>query len=158
EAYAVRVFSASGVAFDTSIPLAVETPQPSVESGGSFALVGFLVGVVPVALGMLWLPALRASGPRGALFVLPLAGGVLRALGVDTLAEALDQSARLPETFGGPLLVGVGAFATVAVLAALSLRRRGPRGEGAWSVARLVALGIGLHNLGEGLAIGAAYA
>ncbi len=42
------------------------------------------------------------------------------------------------------------------------LRRRKQReaedGAGPWRLAFLVALGIGLHNLGEGLAIGSAYA
>ena len=40
---------------------AVETPEPSPGGFLGYALIGLLVGVVPIALGLLWLPSLRSS-------------------------------------------------------------------------------------------------
>jgi zinc transporter ZupT len=95
------------------------------------------------------------------LFLVALTTGILMVLGVDTLVEAFEQAARVPGPFQGVLLVGIGAPLTVGVLSAVSLRERSARrgaAPGPWTLAGLIALGIGLHNLGEGLAIGAAYA
>jgi zinc transporter ZupT len=86
------------------------------------------------------------------LFLLAFTAGVLAIVGVDTLAAALDQASRVPGFFQGPLLVAIGALTTALLLATVSAHKAtGLR------LAYLIALGIGLHNLGEGLAIGAAY-
>jgi zinc transporter ZupT len=79
---------------------------------------------------------------------------------LDTLAEALEQAAAVPGSFQGIGLVGIGAVGTFFLLDAIS--RRGAatgRSEASQrlSLAYMIAVGIGLHNLGEGLAIGAAY-
>jgi zinc transporter, ZIP family len=54
-------------------------------------------------------------------------------------------------------LVWMGAAAAYLVLAGVDARLGG-KGAVGYRAAFLVALGIGLHNLGEGLAIGSAYA
>ena len=62
--------------------------------------------------------------------------------------------------FGGAALVFLGAIGAYLALAGVDawLRSRRQSGESGYRAAFLVALGIGLHNLGEGLAIGSAYA
>ena len=152
EAYEVAFFTTNALVFRGSIPVAFATPQPTLATLGRFTLIGVYVGVLPIAIGLLSLPALRRAGSRGMLFLLAFTVGVLVVLGIDTLGEAVEQAARVPGAFQGPLLVGIGALGTVLVLTSV-----GARGEKGLRLAYLIALGIGLHNLGEGLAIGAAY-
>ncbi|HSJ55926.1 MAG TPA: ZIP family metal transporter, partial [Anaerolineae bacterium] len=74
--------------------------------------------------------------------------------------EALEQAARVPGAFQGIGLAGIGAVATFLLLAALGRRQAATARTDAThrlSLAAMIAVGIGLHNLGEGLAIGAAY-
>jgi zinc transporter ZupT len=95
------------------------------------------------------------------LFLLALTAGVLAVLGIDTLAEALEQGAALPGPFQGMVLVAMGALGAALGLAAITAAQQGVDRDSAGrrlSIAYGIALGIGLHNLGEGLAIGAAYA
>ena len=120
------------------------------------ALVGLFVGVVPVALGMLFYPALRGLGRRGLEFVLALTVGLLVFLLIDTLEEGLEIAAEAAAGFHGEPLVWLGALLTL--LALLVVGRRGGRRAGGLALAGFIALGIGLHNLGEGLAIGASFA
>jgi zinc transporter ZupT len=119
-------------------------------------MLGIYVGVIPVFLGLLWLPFLRAIGRRWIDFFLSLTLGLLVFLGVDAITEALDVSAALPGAFQGTGLVLLGALGTPLLIALVSRSRPGAATPIRVSV--LIALAIGLHNLGEGLAIGAAYA
>jgi ZIP family zinc transporter len=161
EAYHVAIFTENSIVFSGDIPVAFATPQPTLPMLGSFALIGLYVGVVPIALGLAWLPVLRQAGRRAVLFLTALTAGVLVILGVETLAEAVEQGQALPGSFQGQAVVGLGAVGMFLLLRAVS--RPGADGESRASERRfalsyLIALGIGLHNLGEGLAIGAAYA
>jgi zinc transporter ZupT len=57
-------------------------------------------------------------------------------------------------------LIGIGAVATFLLLEAISnsqVNASGDESQRRLSVAFIIAVGIGFHNLGEGLAIGAAY-
>ncbi|OGO28190.1 MAG: hypothetical protein A2Z16_08175 [Chloroflexi bacterium RBG_16_54_18] len=160
EAYAVRLFTSNAIAFDVEIPVAFTTPQPDTNTYLSFALIGLYVGVIPVYLGLLWYPALRQLQRRWMVFLLAVTAGLLVFLGLDTLAEAIEQAALVPGPFQGIGLVGIGTVGTFLLLEAISRREKGlGRSEATqrMSVASLIAVGIGLHNLGEGLAIGAAY-
>lgn len=65
------------------------------------------------------------------------------------------MAAELPGVFQGVSLVIFGTLFSLGVLMAIGQRRGDHSPTG---VATLIALGIGLHNLGEGLAIGAAFA
>jgi ZIP family zinc transporter len=164
--YTVGVTSSSGIQTVTEIPAAVETPRPSGSSALGYALIGFLVGVVPVALGMLWLPSLRGADARWLAAFMALTAGLLTFLAVDALFEALELQAGLPGALGGPGLVLIGVAASYLGLSwvAQRLSRRGPEAGEAGAplagvaLATLVAIGIGLHNLGEGLAIGSSFA
>ena len=83
ETHAIALVSSTGVLFDAEIPVAVESPQPDRESFARFALVGLYVGIVPIALGLLWYPFLRRLGRTGMNFVLALTVGLLAFLVVD---------------------------------------------------------------------------
>jgi ZIP family zinc transporter len=160
EAYAVRLFTTNAIAFDVEIPVAFETPEPSGKTFLSFTLIGLYVGVIPVYLGLFWFPALRQLGRRWMAFLLAVTVGLLIFLGLDTLVEALEQAAAVPGSFQGIGLVGIGAVGTFLLLDAISKRQAGTgRSEASQrlSLAYMIAIGIGLHNLGEGLAIGAAF-
>lgn len=160
EAYTIRLFTTSSIPFDVAIPVAFETPEPDGKTFLAFTLIGLYVGVIPVYLGLFWFPALRQLGRRAMIFLLAVTAGLLVFLGLDTLAEALEQAAAVPGAFQGIGLIGIGAVATFFLLDAISKRQAAAgRSEAAQrlSLAYMIAVGIGLHNLGEGLAIGAAF-
>jgi zinc transporter ZupT len=60
--------------------------------------------------------------------------------------------------FQGIGLVTLGLVGTPLLIEAIGRLRKTRVGSGAFRTALLIALGIGLHNLGEGLAIGSSYA
>ncbi len=160
EAYGITLFTTSAIPFATEIPVAFTTPYPDQQTFLSFTLIGVYVGIIPVYLGILWFPALRQLGRRWMVFLLALTAGLLVFLGLDTLAEALEQASLVPGPLQGIGLVGIGAVATFFLLDAISRRQTSiGKSESAQrlSLAYMIATGIGLHNFGEGLAIGAAY-
>jgi len=159
EAHEVVLVTATGITFAHEIAVALETPRPSGRAFMLFALIGIYVGVLPVALGLLWYPLIRNLGRSGLDFVLSLTVALLVFLFLDMAEDALEAAAALAESFQGVTL-----FSVIAILAYLGIETLGKRletGKGAlsaaWVTALLVAIGIGLHNFGEGLAIGAAF-
>jgi zinc transporter ZupT len=163
EAHEIVLVTETGLTFHTRVEVAVETPRPDFRFVGVFALLGTYVGILPVALGLLWYPFLRRVGSRWMSFFLSLTAGLLIFLGVDAVEEALDAATLVPDAFQGVGLVVIGILASVMLLITIGQRTRSSskdRGE-AYNrlvLAYMIAAGIGLHNLGEGLAIGAAYA
>jgi zinc transporter, ZIP family len=160
EAYGVKIMTGNAVPFEVEIPVAFTTPQPSSRTFWGFTLIGLYVGVIPVFLGIFWFPALRQLGRRTMTFLMAATAGLLIFLGLDTLAEALEVAAVVPSSFQGIGLIGIGAVATFLLLDAISKKQTeasGSESERRYSIAMMIALGIGFHNLGEGLAIGAAY-
>jgi zinc transporter, ZIP family len=162
EPIAVGVTSSTGIETTEEIPAAVQTPSASAESVFGYALIGFLVGVVPVALGLLWLPSLRRAPPEWLAAFMALTAGLLAFLAVEALSEALELQAALPSALGGAGLVLLGVALSYLFLTAVSTRlgsgeSAAGRGGGL-ALATLVAIGIGLHNMGEGLAIGSSFA
>jgi zinc transporter ZupT len=164
EAYAVALLTSTGTTFEHEIGAAAETPSADAGFYGLMGLIGLYVGIIPVAIGMLWLPWVRRIDPRWVQFVLALTIGLLAWLGLDALLEGTELAGAGAQAFGGAALVFLGAGLAYFGLAAVDshMRAREERarasGQSAWRLALLVALGIGLHNLGEGLAIGSAYA
>ena len=131
------------------------------------ALIGSRLGI-PVAIGM---PGPGADRGRALdRFLLAFTVGLLGFLGIEALLEGTELAGGGPEVLGGAALVWLGAVGAYVALAGIDAWLRGrvertrsaePKGGGARlgeRAAFLVALGIGLHNLGEGLAIGSAYA
>ena len=160
EAYGITIFTSNAIPFVVDIPVAFETPQPSPSTFWGFTLIGLYVGVIPVFLGIFWFPALRQLGRRTMTFLMAATAGLLIFLGIDTLVEALEVAAEVPSAFQGIGLIGIGSVATFLLLDAISRRQAvitGSETERRLAVAMMIAIGIGFHNLGEGLAIGAAY-
>jgi zinc transporter, ZIP family len=191
QAYEVILLTSTGGTIDHAIDVAVETPDADLGFYGLMALIGIYVGVIPVAIGMLWLPWVRTVDARWMRFLLAFTVGLLAFLGIDALLEGTELAGAGPEALGGAALVWLGAVGAYLVLSGVDgwLRARAERtgggsgmlggdgaGDGALGehgagggalggsrpagvhAALLVAIGIGLHNLGEGLAIGSAYA
>ena len=154
----VGVTSSTGIETVKEIPAAVETPGVSGRSFLGYAAIGFLVGVVPVALGLLWLPSLRRASERWLAAFMALTGGLLAFLGVEALVEAFELQAALPPSLGGPGLVLLGVALSYLGMTLLSARLGRSAGATGLALALLVAIGIGVHNLGEGLAIGSSFA
>ena len=154
----VGVTSSSGVETVKEIAAAVATPQPSLRGFFGYALIGLLVGVVPVGLGLLWLPALRQAGAVWLAAFMAFTAGLLSFLGVEALTEAFDLQASLPAALGGAGLVLLGVALSFLGMTALAGRLTKGGTAAGLTLALLIAVGIGLHNLGEGLAIGASFA
>jgi ZIP family zinc transporter len=155
EAHKVKVVTRTGATFEHEIPVAVATPKPQLDQLRSQALVGAFVGIVPVAIGLMFYPALRRLGRDGISFVLALTGGLLAFLLVNTLGDAFELAGSAAAAFQGHVMVALVAVLSFLGLLAVGRRHGVPSGL---ALAGYIALGIGLHNLGEGLAIGAAFA
>jgi zinc transporter, ZIP family len=164
EAYEVGLLTSTGATFTHEITAAVETPSADLGFFGLMALLGIYVGVIPVALGMLWLPFVRRVDATWIRVLLAATVGLLAFLAVDATLEGLEIAGQGAQALGGAGLVALGAGLAYLVLAAVSAgvsarqAKAGAAGASPLRLAGLVALGIGLHNLGEGLAIGSAYA
>jgi ZIP family zinc transporter len=155
EAHAVNVVTSTGTTFSHDIPVAVATPDAGARQLVSQALLGAFVGILPVAIGLMLFPLLRGIGTSGMRFLLALTIGLLAFLFVDSFEEALELAGRAAPLYQGVTLVVLTAVAAFALLLAVSHRSDDRTGAAlAWSIA----LGIGLHNLGEGLAIGGSFA
>ena len=115
-----------------------------------------MVGVVPVAIGLAFHPAMRQAGQGVWRFLLGLTVGLLAFLLFDTVREGLEVAEGAIGGLGAPSLFWSAAALSLIVLLAAG-RRQGRSPEG-MALAFFIAVGIGLHNLGEGLAIGASLA
>jgi hypothetical protein len=151
EAYEIGLLTSTGATITHEIPVAVQTPDSDVGFFGLMALLGIYVGVIPIAMGMLWLPWIRRIPAEWMRVLMALTVGLLAFLALDAGLEGLEIAGQGAQAFGGAALVFVGAAVAYLVLSAIQAWMKGQR------VALLIALGIGLHNLGEGLLIGAAY-
>ena len=156
EAHHIALLTSTGVIIDHTIEVATATPVLSGSSLGLLAAVGLLLGAVPVATGLLTWPAMRSLSRPTLNFLLALTVGLLAFLLIDTIGEGLEEAAETIGRLRGTVLFWMMLVVTTLVLLALG-RAKGVAPEGL-RLATFIALGIGLHNLGEGLAVGAALA
>ena len=158
----IHLLTANGITIGHTVEAATLTPRFGSRALVRYGLLGILIGVVPVGLGLLWLPAIRRASPRTLAFLLAFTVGLLAVLLADTIGEGLEFAKRTATSLRGAEVFAAAALAVLAVLAAveraLARRDAGSGRTAALAVAYLVAIGIGLHNLGEGLAVGAAVA
>lgn len=162
--YAIDLMTSTGLVIPAGIAAAVETPKTNGDFLLSMFIIGLYIGVIPVTLGMIVLPVLRRGGPSWITALIAFTVGLLGFLAIDGTFDALELSASGGGVFGGAALVFLSAALAFLLLSGIDLwienRRRSAAAGGAspWQLALMVAIGIGLHNLGEGLAIGSAYA
>jgi len=143
------------------------------------ALLGAVAGLVPVYAGLVPLTFVRGMREDWKALFLSLSIGILLFLMFDVTEEALEKSKDLGN-YGHALYVGGFALGLLGLVAYESARNRWrparanhyghpvkggsvPNGATlqltpALSLAYMIAMGIGLHNMGEGLAVGASYA
>ncbi|MXR43106.1 metal transporter [Halobaculum sp. WSA2] len=160
----VALVLSDGATFHNTILAPSQSPGFSLGLLGTLAVIGLFVGVIPVALGMLWFPYIKTMSDRWLHAVLLFAAGVLGFLAFDAGFEAFELAERVPGAYEGNLLVVFGIFGALLLVQAISAWREGRvaagdsrASSGLW-IAYLVAVGIGLHNLAEGLAIGSSFA
>ncbi|HEY5895395.1 MAG TPA: hypothetical protein VIT91_19410 [Chthoniobacterales bacterium] len=160
--YKIALFTSTGVFFEKEVAIATETPKPSIRMFWVFAAMGGYVGIVPVLIGILWLPFLRRLSRWAFNFLLCLTMGLLVFLGIDALKEGFEVAAKLPGVFEGVAFGAIGFLLAFLVITAVDIAARSGvsarGGDTALVLAYMIAFGIGVHNLGEGLAIGGAYA
>jgi zinc transporter ZupT len=157
ETHHIALVTSLGMLFEGEVGVAVQTPAPSLSLFVRFGLVGLYVGVVPIFLGVLWYPFMRQLGSKAMNFILSLTIGLLVYLAVGTWLDANEFAAELPAFWQGiPLVIFIALISLGLLLAVGSVQKHSESTP--LSIAYRIALGIGLHNLGEGLAIGAAFA
>jgi len=161
EPYIIGVTIEDGTRFEKEVEAAAPALEPTLELGIFFAIIGTYVGIIPVMIGLLWLPFIKRISKQKYHFFLALTAGLLLFLAIDSIEEAVEVSdENLATSFNGTLLV-----ATVIVLSFLALYYSGnklvkkadsSKFTKPVAIALMISIGIGLHNFGEGLAIGAA--
>lgn len=158
EPYNIGITIHDGTRFERDIEAASMAIVYDAERVGLLALVGLYVGIIPVFIGLLWLPFIRRLSPENRGFFLALTVGLLLFLAVDSAEEALEISAEnLAGSMNGALLVLISAAAAFLALQYAGGRMdRGGKTQIGMTAALMISIGIGLHNFGEGLALGAA--
>jgi zinc transporter, ZIP family len=162
--YTISMLTSTGATIEHTIDVAVETPEADGGFYGLMTLLGTYVGIIPVILGMLFMPAIRRLSDDWVRLFMAVTIGLLGFLVVDGSLEGLEIGGEASGAFGGIELFFLGAAAAYLVLTAIDRRlragieRQREAGAGAFRLSLMVAIGIGLHNMGEGLAIGSAYA
>ena len=161
--YEIGVTIDDGTRFAKRIDAAFPALEPNLDLFVFLGMIGFLIGVVPIMIGLLWFPFIKKLGKNSFNFFLAFTMGLLIFLGIDAVLEASEISkSHLSSVFNGELLIS-----TVVILSFLSLYGIGKKlikrtefsnlSKGL-AISLMIAIGIGFHNLGEGLAVGAAIA
>ena len=151
----LNFITSTGTTFEHTIEIAVPTPSSDFSDLIGLALIGLFVGIVPIVIGYAFYPALVSFGESGQEFAISLTIGLLAFLLLDTISEGLEVAKRAAEGFRADLIVWLSALLSALVL--LAVGRRGGRPPEGIELALFIAIGIGAHNLGEGLAIGASF-
>jgi zinc transporter, ZIP family len=163
-AYTISMLTSTGATIEHAIDVAVETPAADGGFYGLMTVLGVYVGIIPVTLGMLFIPMLRRVSDDWVRLFMAVTIGLLGFLVIDGGLEGIEIGQGSSGAFGGVELLFLGAALAYLALTAVDRRlkagieRKRAAGAGAFRLSLMVAIGIGLHNLGEGLAIGSAYA
>lgn len=158
--YVIGTYTANAFKFDFEAPAAIPAPTFSWDYIKTFILMGAYVGIIPVFLGFLWLPILRKIGEKSISSLIALTVGVLVFLGIDTILEGLELAETVPSVFRGTTLLITGialGYFGILLIEALLKKLGGRIASSGLLLSYMIALGIGIHNMGEGLAIGSAF-
>ena len=120
---------------------------------------GAVAGMIPVFLGILAALYLKRVLPRSLEgLLIGVASGVLTYLFFDLMHEAVELTGAR-DGWSWMVFLGSLGVSLVGLVALESNQVFGGRSATRWlSLPYMIAIGMGLHNLGEGLAIGASYA
>lgn len=159
--HTIKIITENGIVTAGEIAAATLTPEASWSNFLNYGFIGFYVGIVPITLGLLWYPFMKRFNRKWINAILALTVGLLLFLFVGTLADGFEMGAEAPSVFQGNMVVIIGAALTFLLLIGFDQyhqKRQESKGYSPFKLALLMATGIGLHNLGEGLAIGSSFA
>ena len=88
EPYIIGITIEDGTRFEKEIEAAAYALEPSLELTGFFAIIGTYVGIIPVMIGLLWIPFIRKISKSKYHFFLALTAGLLLFLGIDSVGRS----------------------------------------------------------------------
>jgi len=160
EPYKIGLTTSDGVRFEKEIESAAPALEPDFDFTIFLGIIGLYVGVIPVMIGLLWMPFIKKISQNKFYFFMALTCGLLLFLGIDALEESFEISnENLSSSFNSTLLIS-----TTTILSFLGLYYAAEKlisKTGTLKISKpiaiglMISIGIGLHNFGEGLAIGA---
>jgi len=184
EPYEVGITTSDGARFSKNVEAAAQVLTPNVEQVLLFAIIGAYVGIIPIMIGLLWYPFIRRLNTNKYNFFLSLTAGLLVLLGIDAVLESNEIiSENVAAIFNGQVLIVMVVIVSFLVLlyASETLTQRAAKKSVSanystsslsssasttsqqqqelikpLAISLMIAIGIGLHNFGEGLAISAA--
>jgi ZIP family zinc transporter len=183
EPYEVGITTSDGVRFSKNVEAAAQVLTPNVEQVLLFTVIGAYVGIIPIMIGLLWYPFIRRLNTNKYNFFLSLTAGLLVFLGIDAVLESNEiVSENVAAIFNGQVLIVMVVIVSFLVLLYTSetlTQRAAKKSVSAnystsslsssasttsqqqelikpLAMSLMIAIGIGLHNFGEGLAISAA--
>lgn len=158
--HVIKVITENGIITEGEITAATLTPERTLRNFLNYGFIGFYVGVVPITLGLLWYPFMKRFSRKWINAILALTVGLLLFLFIGTLSDGFEIGAEAPMVLQGNMVVILGALLTFILLIGFEQYQQKKLQKKAYSpfnIALLMAVGIGLHNFGEGLAIGTSF-
>jgi zinc transporter, ZIP family len=159
--HTILLLSENGIITEETIDAATLTPEFSWENVLNYGFIGFYVGIVPITLGLLWYPFMKRMKKSWINAILALTVGLLLFLFFGTLFDGFEIGAEAPSVFQGNMVVIISTVLSFLLLIGFDQyqqKRQQRNGYSPLGIALLMATGIGLHNFGEGLAIGSSFA
>ncbi|EPD53677.1 hypothetical protein HMPREF1210_00500 [Paenisporosarcina sp. HGH0030] len=158
--HVIKIITENGIITEGEIAAATLTPERSWSNFLNYGFIGFYVGIVPITLGLLWYPFMKRFSRKWINAILALTVGLLLFLFIGTLADGFEMGAEAPAVLQGTMVVMLGAVLTFLLLIGFdqySQKKQALKVSSPFNIALLMAVGIGLHNFGEGLAIGTSF-
>ncbi|MGG3448432.1 ZIP family metal transporter [Domibacillus aminovorans] len=159
--HGIKLITANGIVIESGVDAATLTPELNWDNFLNYGFIGFYVGIVPISLGLMWYPFMKRFNRKWINMILALTVGLLLFLFIGTLADGFEIGAEAPSILQGNMVVIIGAALTFLLLIAFDQyqrRKQEAKGYSPFRLSLLMATGIGLHNFGEGLAIGSSFA
>lgn len=158
--HVIKLITENGIITEGVIAAATLTPERSFSNFLNYGFIGFYVGIVPITLGLLWYPFMKRFSRKWINAILSLTVGLLLFLFIGTLVDGFEIGSKAPTVLQGNMVVILGAFLTFLLLIGFDQYQQIKQEKKASSpinIALMMAFGIGLHNFGEGLAIGTSF-